>query len=69
MEEQEVKYRNLVRDAETAITESRRLLEQTAGMTAEEAKRELVRTLEQSARTEVKEEFAALKTICARKPM
>ncbi|MBP9706919.1 MAG: ribonuclease Y [Oligoflexales bacterium] len=62
LEADEQNYRTLIKDAETAITDSRRLLERVAGMSAEEARRELVRTLETKARNEVREKIRRIES-------
>ena len=55
LDQDEAKYKRLISDYEEKVEESRRTLQSIAGMSPEQAKRELVKSLEDDARKEAKE--------------
>lgn len=55
LRDEETRYRRLIGDCERILEQSRRTLQNIAGMSPEEAKRELIKSLEDEARKEAQE--------------
>ncbi len=57
LESEEAKYRGLMKQAEQTINETRHVLEATANMSSDEAKKHLLKIMEEKAREEIKEKL------------
>ena len=60
LEAQDHKYKKLIKETEESLENYRRLLNQTAKMSAEEAKRQLMKSMEDVAKSEIEEKLAQL---------